>query len=78
MDIKERIESVVSKLKSDDKLMDKFKDDPIKTIESIIGVDLPDGALDKVVDGVKAKLAGGNIADKLGDAVDGIKGIFGK
>ncbi len=74
MDIKERIEVVVDRLKNDDKLMEKFKADPTKTIESVLGVDLPDGVLDKVVDGVKAKLSG----DKLKGAVDGIKGIFGK
>ncbi len=76
--IKEKIEEVVAKLKGDGKLMEKFKADPIKTLEGIIGVDLPDDMISKVVDGVKAKLAGGNIADKTDDVKDAIGGLFSK
>ncbi len=64
-DIKEKINEIVDKIKSDKGLKEKFEKDPIKAIEGIIGVDLPDGAIDKVVDGVKAKLAAGDIGDKL-------------
>lgn len=78
MDIKERIEKVVDRIKSDDQLLTKFKQEPTKTVESVLGVDLPDEVLDKVVAGVKAKLATANLGDKLGSAADGLKGIFGK
>lgn len=74
MDIKERIEVVADKIKNDKDLLNKFKTDPSKTVESVLGVDLPDEVLDKVVVGVKAKLAGAN----LGGGIDGIKGLFGK
>ena len=74
MDIKERIEAVADRIKNDKDLMKKFKEDPTKTVESVLGVDLPDDVLDKVVVGVKAKLAGAN----LGGGMDGIKGLFGK
>ena len=74
MDIKERIEAVADRIKNDKDLMKKFKEDPTKTVESVLDVDLPDDVLDKVVVGVKAKLAGAN----LGGGIDGIKGLFGK
>ncbi len=43
-----------------------------KAIESLAGVDIPDGMVDKVVDGVKAKIAG----DKLSGAMDSLKKLF--
>lgn len=69
MDIKAKIQEVVNKVKSDKTLADDFKKDPVKTVEKLAGIDLPDGAADKIVDGVKAALAG----DKLSDAASGIK-----
>ncbi|MCR5835208.1 MAG: hypothetical protein K6G88_01735 [Lachnospiraceae bacterium] len=72
MDIKEKIEEIVKKIKSDPKLLASFKDDPVKTIESLTGVDLPDGAVDQVVSGVKTALA----ADGASGIVDKIKNLF--
>ncbi len=72
MDIKEKIEEVVEKVKSDEKLLDKFKKDPIKTVEGIIGIDLPDDVMEKVVDGVKAKVS----VDKLSGALGSLKKLF--
>ncbi len=71
MDIKAKIEELVNKIKKDDKLMDKFKKDPIKTVEDLIGIDLPNDQIEKVVDGIKAKISLDSIGDKLG-------GLFGK
>lgn len=73
-DIKEKIEEIVKKIKADKDIAAKFKKDPIKTIEGILGVDLPDEMLEKVVDGVKAKLTG----DQLGDIAGKLSGLFGK
>jgi len=72
--IKEIIENIVNKIKGDPDALKKFQDDPEKAVEGFAGVDIPDGALDKIVDGVKAKLT----ADKAGGIVDSIKGLFGK
>ena len=71
MDIKAKIEELVDKIKGDKDLLAKFKDDPIKTVEGIIGIDLPDDQLGKLVDGIKAKISLDSIGDKLG-------GLFGK
>ena len=71
MDIKAKIEEIVAKLKGDDKLMDKFQNEPVKTVEGLVGVDLPDDQINGIVDAVKAKINVGSITDKLG-------GLFGK
>lgn len=73
-DIKKQIEDAVKKIQSDDKLLEEFKKEPVKTVEKITGVDLPDDQLQKVVDGIKAKVAIDDISDKLG----GLKDLFGK
>ncbi len=54
--MKEKVDEIVNKVKSDDKLLEKFKKDPIKTVEEIIGVDLPDDQINGIVTAVKAKL----------------------
>lgn len=72
MDIKEKIEEIVEKVKGDDKMLAKFKDEPVKTVEKLLGVDLPDDVIEKVVDGVKAKIS----VDKLSGAMDSLKKLF--
>ena len=71
-DIKEQIEEVVEKIKADLKLLSNFKDEPVKTVEKLIGLDLPDDLIDKVVDAVKAKID----LDKLGDIGNMLKKLF--
>lgn len=66
MDIKEQITSVVEKISKDEALQAQFKKDPVKAVEQLLGVDLPDDVINKVVDGVKAKLTGDKVADALG------------
>ena len=74
MDIKELIEKAIDKLKDDDNLMESFKKDPIKVVEKLLNVDLPDDKLEAIVDGIKAKLQIDDIADVLGK----LGGLFGK
>ena len=71
MDIKEKIEELVDKIKGDKNLMKKFQDDPISTVEGLIGVDIPNDKVEAIVDGIKAKINLDKIGDKLG-------GLFGK
>ena len=70
--IKEKIEKIVEKIKKDPDFKEDFMKDPEKAIEKVTGIDIPDGMVDKVVDGVKAKIAG----DKLSGAMDSIKKLF--
>ena len=77
-EIREKIEAVVAKLRGDCNLMERFKENPIKALEDILGVDIPDDIAKKVVDGVKAKLAAGDMAYKADDIKDAIGGLFSK
>ncbi|MDE6419467.1 MAG: hypothetical protein K2K87_02945 [Lachnospiraceae bacterium] len=72
MDIKEQITNTVEKITKDKTLMAQFQKDPIKTVENVMGVDLPDDTVKKIVDGVKSKI---NV-DKVSDALGGIKKLF--
>ncbi len=72
MDIKAKITELVEKIKSDKDLQAQFKADPIKAVEKLLGVDLPDDMVEKIVDGVKAKLT----ADKLSDGLGALKKLF--
>ena len=72
IDVKAKINEVVEKVTKDKDLKEKFQKDPIKTVEGIIGVDLPDDAMQKVVEGVKGKIS----LDKLSGALDSIKKLF--
>ena len=74
MDIKEKIEEIVAKVKADKNLKEKFEKNPIKVVEEIIGIDLPDELIEKVIEGAKAKLS----ADMVGDIASKIGGLFGK
>ena len=74
MDIKEKIEELVEKISNDKELQAQFKEDPISAVEKLLGVDLPNDVIEKIVDGVKAKLT----ADKIADAAGALKGLFGK
>ena len=74
MDIKEKIEELVKKLTADKNLLEKFEKNPGKVVEDLIGVDLPDDVINKIIDGVKAKIS----LDKVGDALNMLGGLFGK
>ena len=74
MEIKERIEKVVKKLLSDKSLMDKFQRSPVKVIEELLGMDLPDDLVNQIIEGVKARIK----LEKVGDALESLGGLFGK
>ena len=74
MDIKKKIEELVEKIKGDKDLLAKFQKDPITTVEGLLGIDLPNDQVEKIVEGIKAKI---NL-DKIGDALGGLGNLFGK
>ena len=78
MDIKAKIEELVIKITSDEALMKKFEDNAIKVVEDLIGVDLPNDQIEKIVDGIKAKITADDISDKLGDIGNKLGNLFGK
>jgi hypothetical protein len=72
--LKDKIDDIVEKVKSDKNVADKFQKDPIATVEGLIGIDLPNDQIENVVEAVKAKV---NL-DKGGNMLGGLGGLFGK
>ena len=70
MDIKAKAEELIEKIKNDKEIAEKFKKDPISTVEGLLNVDLPNDQLEKLVELIKAKID----LDKLG----GLLGKLGK
>lgn len=65
-DIKGKIDELVDKIKGDKELGKNFAKDPVSTVEKLIGIDLPNDQIEKIVDGIKAKISLGDIGDKIG------------
>ena len=57
-------------MQNDKDFATKFQNEPVKAIETIVGVDLPDDQVNAVIDAVKAKISGGDILNT-------ITGLFG-
>ena len=74
MDIKEKIEELVEKIQSDKTILEKFRKDPVATVEGLVGIDLPKDQLEKLAEAVKAMIG----MDKLGDALGGLGSLFGR
>lgn len=71
MDIKAKVEEIVNKVKSDKNFADKFSKEPVKAVEEVLGVDLPDDVINNIINGVKAKINVDGIASSIGS-------LFGK
>lgn len=72
MDIKELIEKLAKAVLENDAIKAKFEKDPVKVVEQVLGVDLPDELVEKVIDGVKAKIT----VDQVKDAASFLKKLF--
>ena len=72
MDIKGKIDEIVAKFKDDPELMKQFQSEPVKAIEKVIGVDLPDDMIENVITAVKSKLT----MDSLSGALGSLKNLF--
>ncbi len=70
--LKEKIEKVVEKIKKDDDFAKKFKSDPVKAVESILGIDLPDEQINKIIQAVKTKIT----VDTAGSVLKQVKGFL--
>jgi len=72
MDIKEQVSKIVEEVSKNPNIKEQFEKEPVKVIEKVIGIDMPDDVVMKIVDGVKAKLT----MDSVSKAADTLKGIF--
>ena len=63
INIKEIIEEMVKKITADEALKAQFEKAPVAVVEKLLGVDLPDDKIEKLVDGIRAKLAIDDVGD---------------
>ena len=72
MDMKEYVNKIVEEVSNNPNIKEQFEKEPVKVIEKVIGIDLPDDVVLKIIDGVKAKLS----IDSVADVATALKGIF--
>ncbi len=72
MDIKSKIEEIVLKIKNNKEFAAEFTSDPVKAVESVIGIDLPNDQINALIQGVKSKLS----IDNSGGIFGSIKKLF--
>ncbi len=72
MEIKGQIDKIIEEVSKNPNIKEQFEKEPVKVIEKIIGIDLPDDVVMKIIDGVKAKLT----VDGVSKAADALKGLF--
>jgi len=71
VDIKAKAAELVEKIQSNPALLKQFRENPVKVVESIIGMDLPDDQIMQLAELIKAKID----LDKVGNLLGG---LFGK
>lgn len=74
MDIKKMVEELFEKIQKNPKLMAEFKEKPVKVVEELTGMDLPDDQIEKLAELIKAKID----MEKVGDLLGGLGGLFKK
>ena len=74
MDIQKIITEAVKLLTENEEMLKAFNKNPAKTLESLLGINLPDEQVNAVVAGVKAKLGLDDVLERAGK----LKGLFGK
>ena len=55
-DISKYVEQIVEKLTGDEKLIEKFKSNPVKTVTDLLNIKLDEDAINAIVTAVKGKI----------------------
>ena len=63
--LKAKAEEIVEKIKDNKDLLNDFKKEPVKTLEKLLGVDLPDEQIEKLIDLIKTKLTADKVETSL-------------
>ena len=71
MDIKTKAAELVEQIRNNPALLKEFRENPVKVVESILGMDLPDDQILQLAEFIKAKID----LDKVGSLLGG---LFGK
>lgn len=72
MDIAAMVKDAVEKITKDGDLTKAFQKDPAATVKKVTGDKVPAEAIDKIVDGIKAKIK----VDSAAGALGSIKKLF--
>ena len=78
MDIKEKAQELIEKIKNDKNFAADFRKNPVKAVERVLGVDLPEDQIHSLVSMVKAKVdldAIGGVLDSNGDGKPDLGGL---
>ena len=67
-----KVTETVEKFAGDKKLQEQFKKEPVKAVEAVLGVDLPDDVVNQIVTAVKTKIT----ADQLAGGLNAVKKLF--
>ena len=76
MDIQKTVEEIIKKIQGSEDLQKSFTSDPLQAVKGLVGQDVSDDVLGKIVKAVTEKLgsAGGAVSGILGK----VTGLFGK
>lgn len=74
MEMKDYVDKVLDAVKKDPSPLKKLDKEPAKTLEGILGIDLPDDE----VNAIAAKLKGKNIFETIGNAKEFASKLSGK
>ena len=75
MSIQEKFSDAMERIKSDPNLANEFKEDPVKTAESVLGVDLPDEQVEGFINHIKVNVDLSEIKSPS-DLFNSIKHLF--
>ena len=78
MELKTMLDGTIGKITSDKSLKDKFLKNPVKTLEGLLGIDLPDEKLKLLAEYAKARVLGQEPDDKAGGLKDKLDGLLDK
>lgn len=81
-DIESKVSQVIKKAESDPEFMSALKRDPVKTVEGLLGVDLPDTEIMAIAEAARGKIGlekGTDSAKEIiGNIGDKLEGLFHK
>ena len=78
MDIQKIISEALEALTNNEELRKAFDIDPVKALEKILNVDLPDDQINAVIEAIKVKLNLDDMKDIAGKIFGGFGGLFGR
>ena len=78
MDIQKIITEALEALQNNEDLRKLFDVDPVKALENILHIDLPDEKINAVIEAIKAKLTLDDAKEIAGKLFSGLGNLFGR